>query len=382
MNKNVEQQGRHALRVVHNSVIHLALDVRIFHKECVTLADQGYDVHLIVPDPPSADVNGVTFHALDHRWKGRPQHLWSTLSQSYRLARRLRPDIYHFHDPILIPVGVLLKLAGARVIYDVHEDAPREALTLCGDRRWVGWTMYGLWTVLEAVAKLVFDRHICVTPTIAQRFPPDRTVLVQNYPLLSEYADIADRVTYDRRPPQAVFVGGISRQRGIREMVEAFTRLTTPPEAYLRLVGPFDSPALEEQMRSEAGWERVRYDGYRNRREVADLLSHSRLGLVLYHPTRDHLTAQPNKLFEYMAAGLPVVASDFPLWRSIVERAGCGLVVDPSDPTAIAAAVEWLLQHPGAAEEMGRRGKQAVYERFNWSTEAQVLVETYARVAP
>jgi len=113
---------------------------------------------------------------------------------------------------------------------------------------------------------------------------------------------------------------------------------------------------------------------------VVEMLAEARLGLVLFHPRPNHLESQPNKLFEYMAAGLPVVASSFPLWKEIVEGTRCGLVVDPLDPHAAANAIRWLLAHPEEAEAMGARGRQAVHDRFNWRREEATLLDCYARL--
>jgi glycosyltransferase involved in cell wall biosynthesis len=117
------------------------------------------------------------------------------------------------------------------------------------------------------------------------------------------------------------------------------------------------------------------------RAALASLLNQARVGLVLFQPERDHVEAMPNKLFEYLAAGLPVVASDFPLWRGLVADTGCGLVVDPRDPAAIAAAVRYLLEHPAEAEAMGRRGHEAVRQRFNWEREAGKLLSLYRELS-
>ena len=101
---------------------------------------------------------------------------------------------------------------------------------------------------------------------------------------------------------------------------------------------------------------------------------------MVFHPIENHIMSQPNKLFEYMSAGLPVVASDFPLWRSIIQEVGCGLLVDPTNPAAIAEAIRWLLERPAEAESMGLRGREAVRRIYNWENEQQKLVELYARL--
>ena len=88
----------------------------------------------------------------------------------------------------------------------------------------------------------------------------------------------------------------------------------------------------------------------------------------------------PIKLFEYMAAGMPVIASDFPLWREIVTDAGCGLLVNPEDAPAIAAAINRLLGDESMARQMGEAGRQAVLSRYSWSAEAQKLVALYAQL--
>jgi glycosyltransferase involved in cell wall biosynthesis len=378
------------VRVVHLSTLHGALDVRIFHKECRTLAAAGHDVHYLVADAPGAPLDGVRFHGLFRpATRFRPARVLTRLLGVYRRAAALRGDVYHFHDPELIVVGLLLKRDGARVVYDVHEDSPREAVSVNKDRPWHGRVKGWAWSLLESAARRAFDGFVCATPAIARRFPGCRTVTVQNYPLAEEFSDSGSRsadcgVAENPQPairnPQSAdlaYVGGISAIRGAREMVDLLTCLPESPPVRLKLAGPLHPPGLLRELEQRPGWGRVDYLGVQDRPGVRRVLARARLGLVLFHPERDHLEAMPNKLFEYMAAGLPVVASDFPLWRSIVAATGCGLTANPLDPPAVAAAVRRLLDNPAEAAAMGRRGREAVRERFNWQTEARKLLGLY-----
>ena len=98
---------------------------------------------------------------------------------------------------------------------------------------------------------------------------------------------------------------------------------------------------------------------------------------VLFHPAKNHVDACPNKLFEYMTARIPVIASDFPQWREMIEGVGCGLVVNPLVPIAIAEAIRWLLTHSEQAEAMGQRGRDAVLSSYRWECEADKLLGIY-----
>jgi glycosyltransferase involved in cell wall biosynthesis len=261
------------------------------------------------------------------------------------------------------------------VVYDVHEDVPRQILAKfylpVVIRKPVAWAM----EAVEWIAGRYFDAIVPATPKIAGRFPADKTVVVQNFPILEELV-APEPVPYDQRPPHFAYVGGITRARGAREIVEAIG-LVSSGEAGLRFAGAFSPQNLQPEIEVISGWAKVDFLGWADRKQVANLLSSVRAGLVLFHSGPNHCSAQPNKMFEYMAAGLPVLASDFLLWRQIVDEVGCGLLVDPQDPAAIAQAMQWILDNPQEAEAMGRRGRVAVEEKYNWEREAEKLIGLY-----
>lgn len=368
-------------KIVHLSSLHPALDVRIFHKECRTLAQAGFDVHLVIHDPPVRERDGVRFHAIPRATGSKWAQAWQRLAHTYRIAKALEADLYHFHDPELVPVGVLLRAQGARVVYDVHEDAPVETLTQMKARPVDARILSTIYTVYEAVARLTLSGFVIAWPGIEERFPADRRTILSNYPVLSEFAGLdAAPPPPAEGPPRLFYAGGISRVRGLFEMLDALALLPADVPARMDLLGKFQPAALLEEARRHPGWARVDYQGWCERDELVARMAVARVGLVLFHPERDHLIAEPNKLFEYMAAGRPVVASDFPHYRRIVEEAGCGLLVDPLDPEAIARAVRWMLDHPDEAREMGEKGRRLIREKYHWEAEGRRLVAFYAQL--
>jgi glycosyltransferase involved in cell wall biosynthesis len=184
----------------------------------------------------------------------------------------------------------------------------------------------------------------------------------------------------NRRPvlaqPAVCYVGSLFPIRGIEVMVEAMART----DARLLLAGSFDSPDFHEGLRGSAGWSRVEYLGHADRAAVAEIFERSCAGLVLLRPTAQYLRSHPTKMFEYMSAGLPVIASDFPLWREIVEGAACGICVDPLSPAALADAIQWIVEHPEEARAMGENGRRAVASTYNWEPEGVKLVALYQRL--
>jgi glycosyltransferase involved in cell wall biosynthesis len=366
------------VRVCHLTSVHPPYDTRIFEKECLSLATAGYDVHLVAPAAESKRVRNITLHAVPPA-RNRFERASVTTARVLIQALRVRARLYHLHDPELIPVGMVLRALGKKVIYDAHEDVPADILDKHYLPRWTRTTLARIVDVGERVAARWLSQVVAATPAIARRFPTQRRALVQNFPALTELVP-ASEATYEGRGPVVVYVGLIQEIRAVLEMVRAIGKVAARQPVRFILGGRFDTPALEARVRALAAWQHVDYRGVLPRASVAPAFAEARLGLVLFHPTANHVESQPNKLFEYLAAGLPVVASHFPLWRQIIEGAQCGIVVDPRDPDAIASAIGWLLEHPAEAEAMGARGRELVRERLNWSREEATLLECYARI--
>jgi glycosyltransferase involved in cell wall biosynthesis len=370
------------LRVIHMSSGHYADDSRIFWKECVSLARAGYNVTFVVPCDdllPEGCVivrHGVRIIAV-RRYSERLWRLLATPIVVVLAGLRQGGSIFHFHDAELIPHGLLLRAFGKRVIYDAHEDFPRDVLI----KHWIPNRLRRPASLTMALIEWIAGRSlsgvVAATPHIARRFPSDRVALVQNF--ASEFAAHDDVPYQDRRT--VAYVGGISTDRCAVEMVQSIGRIERFPDVSLVIAGIPHPPSLLDELAVLPGWQRVAYRGHQDRAGVRSILAASRAGLVLFNPLQSYIESQPIKLFEYMAAGIPVIAADFPRFREIVNVNGCGICVPPKDVAAIASAIEWLLAHPAEAEEMGRRGREAARSLFSWRHEELELLEFYERIA-
>jgi glycosyltransferase involved in cell wall biosynthesis len=363
-------------KVVHITSVHSPFDTRIFHKECRTLKNANYDVVLIAPHKADEIRDGITIKAVEGS-NGRFSRMTSLSRQIYRKALDENGDIYHFHDPELIPVGLLLKLRGKRVVYDVHEHYPRMIKT----KEWVPTffrrTVAFIVNILEIVSSFFFDKIIVVVPYIGNRFQKKKVVLVRNY-LLDENLKIEPQTDYKDRPMTIVYHGSICRERGIEEMVSSIEAVNKKLSVRLMLIGRFDTEALEASMNGMAGWKYVDFKGWLDITSILEIAVNARIGLALLHPVPTHIDSLPTKLFEYMAVGIPVVISNIEMWKDIVEKYHCGIVVDPLNINEITDAIIWLLENPDKAEEMGENGRTAVEKYFTWNNEAIKLLSAYA----
>jgi glycosyltransferase involved in cell wall biosynthesis len=312
------------------------------------------------------------------RLPGRLNRMLRTTRRVLGAARRLDADVVQLHDPELIPVGLRLRGTGTgtgtRIVFDAHEDVPMQLLT----KPYLG--PFGRRLASHAYARFErqalrrFDGLLAATPTIAARLAQihPRTATVNNFPMLSEFGTPPD---WNAKTQSVCYVGGISAIRGIRELVRACALLQTPTR--LVLAGSFAEPALAGEVMAFPGWQRVDALGHLDRAGVQATMGRAMAGLVTLHPVANYVDALPVKMFEYMAAGLPVIASRFPLWQEIVEGNGCGVCVDPTDPAAIAAAIDDVCRDPETARRMGENGRRAVLSRYNWDTEAATLCAFY-----
>lgn len=362
------------IKVCHLTSVHKENDSRIFSKECVSLANNGFDVSFVVAGADDKVVDNVKIFGVK-RITNRFKRI--IFSGKYILSKaiELDADIYHFHDPELLRVGVKLRKKGKIVIYDSHEDLPRQILTKHWIPRCCRQTMSAITEFFENKLVRKLSGVVTATPFIQQRFMKVTTksvCAVCNFPIISEIATNLE-VDWAKKEHSACYIGGIFSARGIYEMVGAIGHTS----ARLKLAGSFSPENLIEELKNESNWEKVDYLGFLDRLEISKLLATSRVGLLILHPFPSYKDSLPIKLFEYMAAGIPVVCTDFELWKEIVEGNHCGICVNPHDINAIADAINFLLNNPEEAKIMGDNGRNAVENNYNWQTQEKILLEMY-----
>ena len=364
-------------RVVHLTSAHPRNDTRIFLKQCRGLAAAGHQVYLVVADGAGDEIrDGVQVMDVG-AWTGRRDRMFGATRRVLRCAIELDADIYHFHDPELLPIGLALKRRRKRVVYDAHEDLPLDILSKPYLSSSVRRPIAAIADLFERLVCRQLDAVVAATPGIRDKFRRRgiEAIDVNNYPLLGELEQAS---VWSGKTREVCYVGGIAAIRGIKELVAAMALSRTGVR--LNLAGTFDEPTLRADVEKEAGWEKVNELGFLSRSQVSAILARSIGGVVTFHPIANHIEAQPNKMFEYMSAGVPVIGSNFPLWREIIEGNRCGICIDPLDPSSIAAAVDKLVENSDLAREMGANGSRAVRERYNWAVEEKKLLRLYGEM--
>ena len=363
-------------RICHLTSVHPRYDTRIFLKECCSLTNVGYSVSLIVADGNGDEVkNGVSFFDVGSS-RGRLHRIFKITRRVFEKANELNADVYHLHDPELIPVGLKLSKIGKKVIFDSHEDVPKQLLGKPYLNQPLKWALSNIFKVYEFWTCKHFDAIVSATPYIRDKFLAinPNTVDINNFPMLGELTSVSN--DWGQKRNEVCYVGSISVVRGIREIILAMEKIKSG--ACLKLGGTFSEKTIELEVKTYSGWQNVDELGWLDREGVRRTLNYSMAGLVTLHPIINYIDSLPVKMFEYMSAGIPVIASDFTLWREIIEGNDCGLCVDPMKPSEIAKAIDFLMNNPVRAKQMGENGQRAVHERYNWSLEEKKLLDLYA----
>lgn len=374
-----------AVKVCHVTSVHQRYDTRIFYKECASLAKAGYDVTLLVADNKEPETrSGVKIISADFKPKSRWERIFNSSRVMFDYAMKIDADIYHLHDPELLPVGKKLKNKGKKVIFDSHEDVPAQIL----NKAWIPSTLrkpcsiaYSFYA--NSILKNM-DYIIGVTPHLVEKLRRlnSNVEMISNFPILELCNDeqLLQQERTDNAPHNIVFAGGVTKQWSHEEILQAIERV----DVRYKLAGPSIREYIAK-LEQYSSWIKVDYCGKIPHEKVKELFHESTVGLAVlqYSPNSDGAngTLGNTKLFEYMMAGLPVICTDFKLWKDIVDKWHCGICVNPKDVNAIRHAINYLIHNTEEASNMGNNGRKAVMKEFNWSIDEKKLLHLYKAIS-
>lgn len=371
-------------KVCHLASKHKMNDMRIFEKECKSLAKAGFDVTLIgFGDTAKTEViDGVRCISLFCPIKNNLELLKKRNKMSLETALEVDADIYHLHEPELLPVGMKLKRKGKIVIFDSHE--------------YYGWQLRDnihKIKVIKVPAFLMkvfgnlymhYEKHVCMkidgvvqvcTMNGVDYFDHrcQKTLFIRNLPSLSDYTRKTP-IDYSQGPAVAM-IGGITKERGITQLVEAAHHA----KAKLLLAGAFSPKTYETELKESPAYACVDYKGFLDKKGMVALLEEANIGAstLLNVGQYDKIDTLPTKVYDYMSMQLPVVISNTDFAQKMNEKYHFAICIDPEKPEDIADAIKWLKEHPEQAVEMGNNGRKAIEEEFNWEKESEKLVDFY-----
>lgn len=367
------EKGFKGLHIYHITSVHTRYDTRIFKKECISLVEAGYDVSLIVCDGLGDEIcEGVKiFDAGNYNKASRLKRARIAPKAIFQKLRTLgNIDVVHFHDPELLFLGRKMVKKGIKVIYDSHENVPKQIMSKPYIPVWARKCISSYFNKLEFSAVKKFYAVVTVTDEIQKRFlvVNNNSLLLRNFPVLKSFAD----PDFSKKKMSFIYAGGVTTIRGAKEMALVSEKTGLPIQVY----GPIDLDILEYSK----SFQLFELYGPLKQEDLIKKYSTVSVGFCLLHKVPNYMDSYPIKLFEYMASGIAVIASDIPMWKEIIDKYKCGICVDPYNVDAIAGAMIYMKEHPKEVELMGRNGRKAVLENFSWESESSTLISLYRQL--
>ena len=376
-----------AIKVCHLASRHKMNDMRIFEKECKSLAKAGFDVTLIGfgEEPKTETIDDVRCISLYCPIKNNIELLRKRNKMSLATALEVDADIYHLHEPELLPVGMKLKRKGKIVIFDSHE--------------YYGWQLHDnihKIKVIKTPASLMkvignlymrYEKRVCMKlDAVVQVCTMNgvdyfenrcrKTLFIRNLPSLSDYTRKSP-VDFGKAPAVAM-IGGITRERGISQLVKA----THQSGGRLLLAGAFSPKSYGDELKGMPEYACVDYKGFLDKTGMVSVLEQANIGAstLLNVGQYDKIDTLPTKVYDYMSMELPVVISNTAFAKKMNDKYHFGICVNPEDADEISKTITWLKEHPAQATEMGKNGRKAIEEEFNWEKEGEKLVAFYKQL--
>lgn len=370
------------IKVCHISTVHDAYDSRISLRICKALADAGYDVYYVVPHPKEEIISKTKIIPLGTANKGRFYRFTIGALKALRVSLKVKAQIYHFHDPELIPIGILLVLFGKKVVYDVHEDVRKQILS----KDWLPAKklVSKIYSLFDWIAQRFF--YIILAENSYEKYYENCSKgyeFVLNTPDLSFFQNynIPDRQNLKNH---IFYVGGVSNERGLDVTVKAVNILKEQfQDIHFHCVGPItdaDLEGLKQDKSLEGVWSYVTLYDNTPLDKAYEISKQCKVGLAVLKPIPNYLESYSTKTFEYLAISLPVITSDFDIYKNIFEKNNCGWCIDSTKPEVLADCLKEVFTNAKKVEEFTKNGYRYVHAHFSWEKDKERLIRFYSKI--
>ncbi len=363
-------------KVCHISTVHPPFDGRIFFKECKSLLAANYDVSLIVSHDKKEVVEGVKIVNLSTK-SNRLYRIFIKTFFAFFKALKTRAKIIHFHDPELILVGIILKLFGKKVIYDVHE----LVFYQIKDKQWIGSMtirniIARMYKLVESMGISIFDKVVLAEEGYYEYFEKyypkklNKVVILQNYPIIS-LINSSKKIDKPGKVTRLIYAGGLTKIRGIEEICKAVSLLND--EAELLLLGPWSSEEFKQKCLGYSP--RIKYVGLLTLDEVFPYIKSADIGLAMLYPVKNYTDTLLTKGFEYMACGVPMLMSNFKVWEGFFKP--YSFFANPLDVNDIVAKLNEMIKQPDLLKSISEKGERDAALKYSWEAESKNLIAMY-----
>lgn len=366
------------VKICHITSVHSWNDTRIFYKECVTLAQNGYQVSLVAPNAENRIEENVRVLGVSNNSKSRIYRATMVASKVLLKAIKTKSKIYHFHDPELIWVGIVLRLMGKKVVFDVHENVKAQIT----DKKWLRFPkltikLYSFFEWLAAKMFYIVIAEDSYEELFEGRAKPITKIL--NFPIVLSLSQYRKPIS-EKTENGILYVGLVSEARGIIEIIQALAILKSKNIPFVfHCIGPI-SDEVRLIIESTPDYSTVKdtivfygrlpiYEAYRYAKK-------SKVALSILHPVPNYIRSYSTKIFEYMAIGIPFIVSDFKIYEFVKEK-GIGFLVNPLHPSEIADKIEGVLINQIDLEKVISASFEEVSTNYSWESQAKKLIELY-----
>lgn len=364
--------------IIHISTVHPRRDTRIFYRECLSLVKEGYKVILIVAD----GLGHETFKKVQIIDLGKEKSRILNFIKPYfsilKLIKQLKPDLVHFHDAELMVVGKAIQRRGIPVFYDIHENVAAQILDKKHIKSYLRKPLHYFYVIIEKL--LINSFHLILAEDSYNKIYNTKGKSVTVVLNLPENDSFKNFINGDRTENGIFYIGGVSNERGLDVTIQALKILKKKrDDFFMHYIGAISEHALA-QLNIDGIEEHIKFYGRMDLMEGYSLSQKCKVGLAVLKPINNYIESYPTKFFEYMSIKLPVITSNFKLYKNVIETYNCGYCIDPFSSEDLASKIDVLLNDNTLVQQMGENGYKATLKKFNWSQEELKLFGTYKKV--